>query len=540
MADMPGSAREHTPHRRALEQTVPASEFGPESAREAMSRTASDEWPEQTAGRYLRRTASDPTSRSATDETLGSFGDSSVVPPELAAGVDPAKPRFEVVRKLGSGATSQVYAVRDNSLERTLAVKFLRSSRGGREEARNRFLYEARVTAGLEHPNIMPIHDIGLDSNSRVFFTMKNIDGSTIGDAIRAEARGEEVPDGYRDVNDKLAIVSKVCDALAFAHDRGYVHQDIKPDNIMLGRYGEVLLLDWGCALHRDRVAEAAGKAIYGTPAYMSPEQARRERVDERSDIYCLGATLYHMLTLEYPAWVEDPERFWEMKRAGELSPLEQQAASRVPPLLLAVCRKATAPDAAERYQSAVELREALRLYQVHAESIQLTAEAGARLHNSPGAPGYEVLSQVLHDVRQALRMWPENPDARSLEHEARSIFEARQRRVRIVQLLALALGLCAVGFVTYLGIDYFRYFGSWRTVYHWNPSLGRPEGLVRTVNMMDLMSTSSDSVAFDGTSLVIAEHHTYWFADVTVPGDVRFEARVMWPGQVDGFECHI
>lgn len=561
--------------RAALEQTVPATHFSPESMRELAEQTAVDATPMDTAERFLRKTVTDESSGASTTDTITRFGDTSEVPVQLSQEGESGGPRFALVDKLGSGATSHVYAVRDNSLERTVAVKFLKGSRGRSQKSRSRFLHEARVTAQLEHPNIMPIHDIGLDADNRLFFVMKSVDGRTVGTAIR-QSRNEPV-DGFSSIEDKLEILYKLCDAVAFAHNHGYIHQDIKPDNIMLGEYGEVLLLDWGCALHKHMAVDDTGKAIYGTPAYMSPEQARREHSDERSDIYCIGSTLFHMLTLHHPTWSDSPETFWEMKTRGELSPLPAGAAEQVPGPLLDICRKTMAPEAGDRYQSIAELRQAVREYQAHAESITLTQQARDRLMSATDTGDYDQFAEIIHDLHQALRMWPENQDAAEAElltresyatcaldradlqlaetiigdnprfgevrtrlERLRAARQARRKRTRILQAAAGVLGFAVAGFLVYLGVDYFRYFGSWRTVYHWNPSLGQPRGIERTVSNRDFVTGAPDSVLFDGTAIELKVSHTYWLDGVRVAGDVRVEVLALWPKQVDGLEINM
>lgn len=574
--------------RKALEQTVPAAEFSPESLKRLAEQTVADEESSVKADRFLRRTASDHQDTALTD-TITRFGDTSEVPVQLAEEMEAGGARFALLDRIGSGATSHVYAVRDHSLERTIAVKFLKRSRSLAQTSRRRFLHEARVTAQLEHPNIMPIHDIGLDSQGRLFFVMKRVEGHTVGDAIRT-ARGdptatEPAPTdkgpghdtvGFDSVDDKLEIFFKLCDAVAFAHDHGYIHQDIKPDNIMLGRYGEVLLLDWGCALDRHLESDDTGKAIYGTPAYMSPEQARREQADERSDIYCVGATLYHVLTLHHPTWADDPETFWAMKSAGELSPLPHDA-DDVPAPLLEICRTAMAPDPADRYQTVGQMRQAVREYQSHADSIVLASAARDRLESAVATGSYQAFVEILHDLRQALRMWPANGDASDAEISAKQAYAAcaldrrdlqlaatliddtpafdglrarlqsaraaeagRRRRTRQAQGAAFVLALAVLAFLAYLGMDSFKYFGSWHTLYHWNPSKGKPVGVTRAVSVLRTTQTSADSVHFDGTSMEIGTQAMYWLEDLRVSTDVRFEAHIMWPEYVDGFEVHL
>ncbi len=303
----------------ALERTENA-DIVPLQTPEALDKTRTDESATATPEQYLRRTqASESAFDTQTSGQITSFDDSESVPSALfdspTDSGDSAK-RFEILDEVGRGGTGRVYAMRDHSLDRTIAVKFLKGKKTNTARAgiKNRFLHEARVTAGLQHPNIMPVYDIGVTGSGKLFFTMKKIDGCTLGDAIRAEQREEPVAEELSSVEGKVRVFLKVCDAIAYAHHRGFVHQDIKPDNIMLGEFGEVLVLDWGSAVRRRGRNDKLAKQLHGTPAFMSPEQARREDVDERSDIYCIGASLFHSLLLRHPTWAEDAEVFWEKK----------------------------------------------------------------------------------------------------------------------------------------------------------------------------------------------------------------------------------
>ncbi len=352
--------------REALERTISVEKFSPDATRVAMERTLSDAAFEQTPQHYLKKTEPNPGEETGADEsdTVTDFGDSSRIPPDLRDDLQVEGPRFEVLGKVGSGATSHVYAVRDNSLDRIIAVKYLRQSQSGRGAVKGRFIHEARITAKLEHPNILPVHDIGVSSDHRVFFAMKNVQGMTLGDAIRNAVAGADLPAEFATVDGRIRIMLKICDALAFAHDSGYIHQDVKPDNVMIGRYGEVLLLDWGSSLSTAEAAGPTGKALFGTPAYMSPEQARRERADERSDIYCIGATFFHALTLRHPTWATDPETFWTRKRRGEIDPASDDERRAARPALLDIALKAMHPDPAQRYQRVAEMANDLKRYQ--------------------------------------------------------------------------------------------------------------------------------------------------------------------------------
>jgi serine/threonine protein kinase len=339
---------------------------GPDASRQAaLEQTASDAALEQTPAQFMQKTSTDATAGIDAVErtaTVTSFEESSQVPAELRTGEEVAGARFLMQGELGSGATSRVYAVHDRTLERTVAVKFLRRKGDAKPAVRERFVHEARVTAKLEHPNILPVHDMGVTDRGELYFSMKSAAGCTLGDAIRAGTKGEAVPAEFTSVDGKVRILLKVCDALAFAHSKGYIHQDVKPDNIMLGEYGEVLLVDWGSALGQGE--SAGGKGLLGTPAYMSPEQARRERADARSDVYCLAATFFHALLLRHPAWSDDAETFWEKKRSGALDAPDEHERRRIPRQLLAIALKGLAPEPARRYQSVAEFADDLKHYQ--------------------------------------------------------------------------------------------------------------------------------------------------------------------------------
>ncbi len=260
---------------------------------------------------------------------------------------------------MAAGANGQVYSVADRNLAREIAVKFLKAPQSPGSDDIDRFIDEAQITASLEHPNVLPIHEIEVNDSGHLYFTMKKIDGRSLGEVIALstpEARAE----GIASLNQVVSIFLSLGHALAYAHHRGIVHQDVKPDNIMLGDFGEILLVDWGSAF---RIG-AAGIKLYGTPLYMSPEQARLERADVLSDVYCLGATLFHALLLRPPMWHDDPDEFWRRKRAGEVDPPTDAERQRVPSALIDLALKALAADPARRYASVEAMVEDLERYQ--------------------------------------------------------------------------------------------------------------------------------------------------------------------------------
>ena len=209
--------------------------------------------------------------------------------------------KYTFIKALGSGGMGAVYLAEDRELNRLVAIKVLNTPEIS-EDMRNRMVREAQIIAGLEHPGIVPVHDVGTLPDGRVFYAMKFVRGSRL--------------DEYAAVNDsirdRLRKFQAVCDAVAFAHAHGVIHRDLKPQNIMIGSFGEVLVLDWGVAkilkkpstdFTNQSVQSVDGfntnaGTIIGTRDYMSPEQARGEinQLDERADVYSLGAVLHFLL----------------------------------------------------------------------------------------------------------------------------------------------------------------------------------------------------------------------------------------------------
>jgi serine/threonine protein kinase len=251
--------------------------------------------------------------------------------------------RYEILERVGSGGMGSVYRARDRELDREVALKVLSLPD---PESAARMLREARVIARLEHPGIVPIHDVGRLPDGRVFYAMKLVIGQRLDQLV---ARGEPLAV-------RLRAFERICEAVAFAQARGVIHRDLKPENVMVGPFGEVLVMDWGLArgaggaaegampLSGERVGATSHGAILGTPGYMAPEQARGDisSLDERTDVYGLGALLHFLLVgAPPPATATIPP--------GRLR-------SDVPVALEAVCRKALAAEPEARYVTAGEL----------------------------------------------------------------------------------------------------------------------------------------------------------------------------------------
>ncbi|MCA1685645.1 MAG: protein kinase [Planctomycetia bacterium] len=314
------------------------------------------------------------------DETVPNVRPGAVAagrPRRLAHGVGPpaaAGPRFRVLRPHAQGGLGAVFVAIDNELDREVALKQILDRHADDPVSRARFLMEARVTGGLEHPGIVPVYGLGAYEDGRPYYAMRFVQGESLKYAIAAfhgdEARG---PDPGRRSLGRRKLLRRfvdVCNAIDYAHSRGVLHGDIKPGNIILGEYGETFVIDWGLARPWGRsepgrrlggrapagssprgADETLPGAALGTPAYMSPEQADgdAERVGPASDVYGLGATLYCVLTGEPPFAGEDVLATLRAVRGGAFPPPRRLDPS-IDPVLEAVCMKAMALRSEDRY----------------------------------------------------------------------------------------------------------------------------------------------------------------------------------------------
>jgi serine/threonine-protein kinase len=306
--------------------------------------------------------------------SLDAFADPDATRPYLPLGVREAG-RYEILRPHARGALGEVFVALDQELHREVALKEMQPRFAGDAESRTRFLQEAEITGGLEHPGIVPVYGLGSYADGRPFYAMRLIQGETLKDAIRKLHAGEP---GVT-LRGLLTCFVAVCNAVAYAHSRGILHRDLKPANVMLGKYGETLLLDWGLAKAvGHELAEQAthgfdesalrphsgdsstetriGTAV-GTPSFMSPEQAagRLEQVGQESDVYGLGATLYAILTGRAPVEIKGSAETMEKVRKGDWQP-PCKIKPQTPPALDAVCRKSMAMKPEDRYPTALAL----------------------------------------------------------------------------------------------------------------------------------------------------------------------------------------
>jgi serine/threonine protein kinase len=270
--------------------------------------------------------------------------------------------RYEMARRLAQGGMGTVYAVRDRELDREVALKVL-SLPDPSGDLAARLRAEARLLARLEHPNIVPVHDVGVLPDGRVYYVMTLVRGRRL-DAWRAE--GPTLPS-------MLRLFQSVCAAVAFAHAHGVVHRDLKPDNIMVGPFGDALVMDWGVAKILGTVSESAPTltpgvraapalstlpgTLIGTPSWMAPEQARGDSaaLDERTDVHALGAILYFLLTGRPPFIGRSPEDILERVKEHRVEP-PGRVVPGLPRPLASICARAMAAEPERRYPEARDL----------------------------------------------------------------------------------------------------------------------------------------------------------------------------------------
>jgi serine/threonine-protein kinase len=280
--------------------------------------------------------------------------------------------RFRVLRPHAKGGLGEVFVARDEELHREVALKEIQNQHADDPHRRARFVLEAEITGGLEHPGIVPVYGLGAYPNGRPFYAMRFIRGDSLHEALnrfhKADGPGRDPRERNLAFRELLGRFVNVCQAVAYAHSRGVLHRDLKPGNIMLGRYGETLVVDWGLAkplgqaapdtpegpltpVSGSRAAPTVAGTAIGTPAYMSPEQAagRLDVLGPPSDVYSLGATLYHLLTGRPPFAGQDLGAVLRQVQAGDYRPL-RQVKPQVPAALAAICRKAMRRRPEERY----------------------------------------------------------------------------------------------------------------------------------------------------------------------------------------------
>ena len=297
-------------------------------------------------------------------ETIPIDAPASLSPAAIKAEKIPSPPHLVVRAELGRGGMGHVHPAMDRTLLRDVALKRLDKAYAGTPFYSDAFIAEAQITGQLEHPNIVPVHELAIDEQGIPYFTMKLVQGKSFDVWLHEHKVGtvERIERG-------IEILVKVCDAVAYAHHRGVIHRDLKPENVMVGAFGQVYLMDWGLA-RLTRTSPASGDQALmnragpvGTPQFMAPEQARGKvaDVDERSDIFGLGALLYEILSGQCPYGKGPANVILKRATDGDVVPIDE-ACQRfaIAKRIRAIVARATDPDPKKRFQTVTELQDAL------------------------------------------------------------------------------------------------------------------------------------------------------------------------------------
>ena len=350
---------------------------------------------------------------------------------------DENAPEYEVLKELAAGNMGVVYHARQLSLNRELAIKTLKPSSSHADHDQAMFVSEAVVTANLVHPNIVPIHDLGRTEDGRLFYSMKKVIGVPWHHDIR-----------QRSLEDNLEIFMKLCDAVAYAHSRGVVNRDLKPENVIVGEYGEVIVLDWGLAITTERFEKRKSVLVdfrggCGTPVYMAPELLDEDiaGVGPHSDIYLLGAILFEVIEGFPPHLLR---RYWNLSQPGDQlngvvmavmnNEIEEDIAH--PGELMQIARKAMSTSPSYRYPSVEAFQEAIREYRITGRGEELLNSVDPR-----SAKDYTSYQSAVALYGEALRKWPANQRAMRGDQKARLAYAQLALRMGDVDL-----GLQVVG----------------------------------------------------------------------------------------------
>ena len=316
---------------------------------------------------------------------------------------DGSEPEYELIRILGEGGMGVVYDARQTSIDRNVALKMIKGAAATNDKQKAKFLAEVVVTGDLDHPNIVPIYDVGSNAEGNLFYSMKKVQGTPWENVLTQKSLAEN-----------LDILMRTADAVGFAHARGVVHRDLKPENIMLGEFGEVLVMDWGLAHplqgFRKSGSITSSASMGGTPAYMAPEMATGpiEKICPGSDIYLLGGILYEILTGSAPHSAKSLMKCLMAAARNEIVPTEKTGE------LIDIARKALATDPTDRYTDVKAMQSAIREYQSHSESVLLSTRAEDDLRQAQATDDYQHYSRALFGFQEAYELWSGNKRAAS------------------------------------------------------------------------------------------------------------------------------
>ncbi len=339
---------------------------------------------------------------------------------------EPKEPEYELIKVLGEGGMGIVFTARQRSIDRDVALKMLKPKTAKDKDQRAKFLTEAVVTGELDHPNIVPIYDVGASPDDALFYSMKKVQGTPWLDVIKQTS-----------VSENLDYLMRCADAVAFAHDRGVIHRDLKPENVMLGEYGEVLVMDWGLAYSTPEFSKSGSitesTSMGGTPAYMAPEMATGPitKIGIHSDIFLLGAMLFEIITGRPPHAGKNAMKCLMAAARNQIRDVDPETTLRTDPTgeLMQIAMRAMATDPNERYATVQDMQKAIREYQEHTESVTLSGRAAQELKTARESDDYQDYSKALFAYEEAYELWNGNHAAQEGANEAKLAYASSAER---------------------------------------------------------------------------------------------------------------
>ncbi|HEX8969023.1 MAG TPA: serine/threonine-protein kinase [Chloroflexota bacterium] len=300
---------------------------------------------------------------------------------------------YTLLEPIGHGGMAVVYRARQDSLDRTVAVKILSENLAASSEFMERFRREARTAANLRHPNVITVFDFGQDERGVPYLVLEYIEGPTLADLMDRGLDDSRIPD----------LLDQIAAGLDYAHARGVIHRDIKPGNVLMTDDGRAVLADFGLAWLLEGAHLTLTGGVIGTPEYMSPEQASGEPIDHRADVYALGVMLYEMLVGERPFVAESPIAVL-LRHLQDPAPSVLEARPDLPPGVGDVLARALVKDPAERYASAGELARAFRAAFYNLSPAVEPLSFAPPLGTGPASPTPELVPLDLASVRASIR----------------------------------------------------------------------------------------------------------------------------------------
>jgi serine/threonine protein kinase len=327
---------------------------------------------------------------------------------------------YSLIEKIGEGGMGVIYLAEQSSLGRNVALKMTKEQSDMSDLDIRNFLTEALVTGDFDHPNVVPIHDAGCDQEGRLFYIMKHVQGVTWESLINPKTKEEMKKAKRYNLIDHLNILNSVCNAVAFAHSKDVIHRDLKPSNVMIGEFGEVIVLDWGLAASvgsNDKVASIEDmNAFGGTISYMAPEMAKGQKnaIGKHSDIYLLGAILYKILTGHAPHHGNNFREAITNAILNKIKPPDKE--QDIDMVLMEIALKGMSRSPTKRYLSVTTFQRALKRYirgsTSHLKSIRLSRIATDVMNKGLEISNVKMILRAHILFEMALEFWSGNREA--------------------------------------------------------------------------------------------------------------------------------